>query len=209
MNIIHLSSEKDYISRFHNLIDPNDPETFLMSNHSINFYRSFYKFEEKPVKVIELDGDIVSALFYSIPKRENYVTILNILTPVKYRQKGYAKILMENAVAEAYAKGKRRIRMNCDNISGTIKFYNKLGCKYLGVTNQNALYCNMPLVSNNIADFHLLNNHDILLMEDTVVRLAKRRMSQKLSKQLYIDTPEYVDLTKYKYNEFVLKHGDF
>lgn len=210
MNIIHINKEIDYITKFHDLIDPSDKETLGMSNHSINFYRSFYKYEEKPVKAIEVNGEIVSVLFYSIPKRDNYVTILNIITPVKYRQKGYAKKLMQEAVSEAYGLGKRRLRMNCDFLENTIIFYNRLNCLYIGMTKQNALYCNVPLLSDKLEDFSKLKDLPLAeLMDESSVRLAKRRMSPSESQKLYANPPSFVDMSKYRHKEFIELYGEF
>jgi hypothetical protein len=157
MNIVFFHSKEEYANKFHNKIDINDKETLNFSSGSMAFYASFYKYEEKPVMAIEDNGEITSVLFYNITKQK-YITILNIVTPVKYRQKGYAKRLIREAVKLAYDSGKTRIRMNCDDLTHTMRFYNKLGLVYWSKTKENSYYVNLPLLSNDIEDFKKYEN---------------------------------------------------
>jgi GNAT superfamily N-acetyltransferase len=203
MQICYLRSNQEYLDRFHNVIE--DTESLKFSKHSMNVQNSLYNWQDKPVMAIEENGEIASVLFYNITKSDKYVTILNIVTPEKYRRNGYARILIAEAVRIAFAQGKTRLRMNCDMLPHTVQFYNRLGCVYWGVTKDTALYCNVPLLSNNLDSFKQLASmepHE-LLGDDKVKKLIEKRLDLELSKQAYENKWDFVDMGLYRHNEYL------
>lgn len=201
INIYHITSEQEYLEKFHYKIE--DKKTLDFSEKSISFHNRFYSWEFKPIMCLEYNKNIMSVLFYNNTK-DKYCSIINILTPEKYRKKGFATILIKEAIKHCYNSGARRIRLNCDNIEGTIKFYNKLGFFYWGVTRSNALYCNLPLISNNIQDFNQLKLLSIdKLLDKKSIKLIERRICSKMSSKLYYNIPNYLPINNYLYNEFL------
>lgn len=208
INICFVSSEKEYHEKFHDLIE--DKQTLKFSLESISFWNRFYSWKQKPLMCINLDGKIVSVLFYNNAK-DKYCSIINILTPEKYRRNGFAKILISEAIKQCYSTGAKRIRLNCDNIENTIKFYNRLGFFYWGVTRSNALYCNLPLISGDIEDFKKLKTFSLNnLLDIKSVNLINRRICDDMSSKIYFNMPDYLLQNQYFYNEFLdYKKGNY
>lgn len=202
MKFLHIKSYELYVELFHDLIDLSDTESIRFSNFAIGVHNSLYGWNDKfPLALVE-NGAVVSVLFYNITKRDRYITILNIVTPVKYRCHGYAKKLIAYAVSLAHTEGKTRIRLNCDMIPGTIKFYDKLGMVYWGVTRDKALYCNLPLLSGNIEDFKrysMLRAEDFL--DQSAHNLITRRLDLDLS-EMYRNH-ELVDKSRYMFDTYL------
>lgn len=197
--IDYIKSLEEYNSKFHDLIDESDKESLNFSGTSSTFHESFYKFQDKPVMcTVGESGNITAVLFYNITVRDRYITILNIVTPVKYRQRGYAKKLIAEAVKQAYAAGKTRIRMNCDDLPGTMAFYNKLGLVYWGKTKPDAYYVNLPLLSGDIEDFKKYGTIDLTqTVDERVINLANLRMSVENSEKELLNN-KYPDSYKYE-----------
>ena len=180
MNIINIDSQFAYREYFHNTIDLDDKETLKFSENSIEFHNRFYDWKVNPVLCLEVDDEIVCVLFYNKTK-DGYLSIINLLTPKKYRKFGYARKIMEVAVQEGNECDLSRIRMNC--APSAIKFYNRLGFTYWGITRSGDYYCNMPLLKT--LDDYLSYSPDISVLlghdNQSVIDLIQRRVHPESS----------------------------
>lgn len=180
------------------------------TNYCLAFHDRFYGFDTHPPIALIDEGNIVSVLFVNFTKNDKYVSIINILTPVEHRGRGYATILISWAVEEGFKNRKcTRIRFNADK--DALPFYNKLGCFYLGVTRSGDMYCNMPIHHANLTPLHSILSIDFSifdtmalaeLMDDSSIKLTKRRVSPELSlgpSNVHQLVPE----RKYRHTEFL------
>lgn len=89
-------------------------------------------------------------IFYKTDRYKKYMTIHNLLTPLKHRRNGYAKILLKRVFQEANLKHIKRFRATC--VPQSLDFYLSLGFAYWGLTPTRDYYCDLPMPTQGLED---------------------------------------------------------
>lgn len=85
----------------------------------------------------------LSYIFYKIDRYNEYLTIHNIFTPLKFRRKGYAHQLFALVFKVAEQKNVSRFRVT--SVPQSLSFYLTMGFVYWGINTQGDYYCDLPL----------------------------------------------------------------
>ena len=195
MKLCKINSEEEFVSRFY---IGKDKSVSDFVRESISFHNRLYSWTKNPILAVENDGELVSALFYNNTK-DKYCSIINIITPVEFRNRGLAKFLIEKCIEECYDSGARRIRLNC-NI-GALEFYNKLGLIYWGFCKSRDLYCNLPLLSNDIKDLQESIDlpMDQLIPDEKVYNNIRRKVWDEYSSDSFLKTKNIISQNRSRY----------
>ncbi|MDM5270858.1 GNAT family N-acetyltransferase [Sulfurovum sp. zt1-1] len=116
----------------------------------------------------------LSYIFYKIDRYNEYITIHNIFTPLKFRRHGYASQLFELVFQTAEQKNVSRFRMTC--VPQSLSFYLTMGVVYWGINSLGDYYCDLPMPKGGITQIEKM-------VKDTDPReLAGKHLNSIISK---------------------------
>jgi hypothetical protein len=141
-------------------------DTLKFAKQAMLWWDDYYSWDAFPPLCLIKNKKVVCYLFYTVSKNKDYLTIHNILTPKKSRNKGYAKEILRVLFDERLIKQHiKRVKMLC--VSSSVSFYMKLGVDFWGVNKLGQYYTNFPM-PKNIKDIPnmMKNNHLSTLNQD-------------------------------------------
>ncbi|WP_375723224.1 GNAT family N-acetyltransferase [Arcobacter sp. KX21116] len=118
-------------------------ENLKFLKNALDLWDNYYSWEKFPPLALKVNNRHVTYLFYNISKNNKYLTINNILTPFKYRRNGYAYKLLKYLFSSV--KPNKIERCKLYSVNNSIKFYNKLGLRYWGVTKELLYYSDFKM----------------------------------------------------------------
>ncbi len=135
-------------------------ENLKFLKNALDLWDNYYSWEKFPPLALKVNNCHVTYLFYNISKNNKYLTINNILTPFKYRRNGYAYKLLKFLFSSV--KPNKIERCKLYSVNNSIKFYNKLGLRYWGVTKELLYYSDfkMPKDIKEIEDINYEGSAD-------------------------------------------------
>lgn len=147
-----------------------------------NYWGKFpIKIGFKITPTIPLPGDeIVGGIAYTFENEALHIK--RLFTCKKYRNKGVANRLLEEAWYVGYHKNCKCIRMWCDKEA--IPFYKKLGYKFLGFNKEDYGYVYLPILTENMSEtlnktkdlnpYEVLKDNNIELPEEANLFLLNK-----------------------------------
>lgn len=150
MPAYHLKTlnREEYITSI-NLLE--DPKSIGFSNHALKWWDRHFRWQTGGCVVLtDEKAQHLCYIFYKIDRYNEYMTIHNLLTPLKHRRNGYAKTLLKRIFHEANQKRVKRFRATC--VPQSLDFYLSLGFAYWGLTLDKDYYCNLPMPKQGLED---------------------------------------------------------
>ncbi len=132
----------------------NNFENLKFLKNALDLWDNYYSWEKFPPLALKVNNRHVTYLFYNISKNNKYLTINNILTPFKYRRNGYAYKLLKYLFNSVKTNKIERCKLY--SVNNSIKFYNKLGLRYWGVSKELLYYSDFKM-PKDIEDIELIN----------------------------------------------------
>ena len=150
MEIVKLSRE-EYLESVRKL---DNFENLKFLKNALDLWDNYYSWEKFPPIALKVKNHYVTYLFYNISKDNKYLTINNILTPLKYRRNGYAYKLLDFLFSSLKTDKIKRCKLY--SVNNSIKFYNKLGLQYWGVNKQLLYYSDFKM-PDHISNIEQIN----------------------------------------------------
>lgn len=132
----------------------SDMKTLKFAKEAMDLWDNFYSWEKWPPLCLIHDDMILSYLFYSTTKDNEYLIIHRILTPKQFRRKNYGHELFGYLFSKLSNTHIKRFRMSC--VSSSIPFYNDLGLNYWGVNDKGQYYCDFKMPIKKIEEIPLI-----------------------------------------------------
>lgn len=157
MNFVTYSAGRDYFLKHCNFLQYYDEWAYdYTHNDIVPYWDKNNYWDEFPIKlgfevgnIISLPGkNIVGGIAYTFENHDLHIK--RLFTCKRYRRKGVAKQLLEEAWKAGYKNNCRHIRMWCDK--GALPFYNSLGYNYLGTNCKGYGYVYTPMLAESMHD---------------------------------------------------------
>ena len=114
---------RDYINK--DIIEIEDLGKYLHSNYK------FYLDTFSKCKVIEINNSIIGFITYSIIY--DRAEIIDIIIKEEFRNKGYAKKLIEEVIVELKNNQCKNITLEVNEKNPAVKFYKKIGFEIVSI----------------------------------------------------------------------------
>lgn len=127
-----------------NIIENSENGTntkFLNSAHSL--WIRFKNYDKNPPIVMYDNDQPVSAVFATYSKRTSYINLYEIVTFQGYEGKGYASLIWEYVMGDAYKNQMRRLKISCTPTS--ISWHIRNGLVFWAVDSSGSLRSDQPL----------------------------------------------------------------
>ena len=139
-------SRKEYLASIQKI---QDPKSIGFAKHSLRWWDRHYSWRNGGCVVLcNQEESHLCYIFYKIDRYRDYLTVHHLFTPLKYRRKGYAKVLLKRVFFEANSKNVKRFRATC--VPQSLDFYLSLGFAYWGMTHSKDYYCDLPMPSKGL-----------------------------------------------------------
>lgn len=164
----------------------NSPEgkntKFLNSSHSLWF--RFKNYEKNQPFAWEVDGELVAFVFATYSQRSRYINLYEIVTRQGHEGKGYASIIWEKVMTDAFNSGMSRLKLSCTPSSVT--WHKRNGLVFWAVDPTGSLRSDQPLFPTKV---------DQCAFRDTALKMP------------HLATPTDPKVTKQLQGESLESHG--
>lgn len=144
MEIVLLNRE-EYLNSIREI---NHYESLKFAKKAMDWWDNYYSWSRFPALSLVESGKNLCYLFFHISKDREYLTVHNILTPLKYRKNGYAFMMLKELFSQFSYEHIERFKMFC--VSSSLNFYNRVGLNYWGVNSLGHYYSDFEMPNSNI-----------------------------------------------------------
>lgn len=128
-----------------------DTKSQRFANQSMQWWDRHFSWKAHGcVVLVDDDANHLCYIFYKIDRYYEYLTVHNILTPLKHRNNGYARELLGQIFVTANDQHVSRFRLS--SVPQSLGFYMSLGFVYWGINSIRDYYCDLPMPKAGLGD---------------------------------------------------------